>query len=412
MMLKRVRGKKKTISARGRGLIVKAEIKDLPDEGPKSLTIPCLAIEQPVGRLFVGAMAWKDLEAITYFDVRKLLEGERPLDEYLGIQRPVKPARVAELQKYVNLKDACFPAGIIIAVEEEAAEYDEQRKLLTLSNNMDVSDPGDRIFYRNIARVIDGQHRIAGLRGFIGETFDVPVTVLVGMDIADQGHIFATVNLAQTKVSPSLAYDLYDLAKTRSPQKTCHNVAVALNEHNASPFYHRIKRLGTATGDRLNETLTQSTFIRALMPYITDDPMADRDLLKRGRTITRANANDQDRLIFRNMFIDDRDLEVMDVVWNYFWAVREKWPVAWNNFGKGNVLNRSSGFRALMRFLGPIYLHLTSPGNVPKKEEFLAIFNGVEFEDGHFTVDNYKPGSAGEARLYHDLIDQTGVDDE
>ncbi|HEX4078217.1 MAG TPA: DGQHR domain-containing protein [Rhizomicrobium sp.] len=384
-------------------------IKDLPNEDPRSIKFPCLTIEQPVGRLFIGTMSWKVLRAITYFDVRKLLDGERPLDEYLGIQRPVKPGRVIELQRYVNLKDACFPAGIIIAVEEESAEYDEQSKTLTLSNNMDAVDPEDRIFFSHIARVIDGQHRIAGLEGYNGERFDVAVTVLVGMDIADQGHIFATVNLAQTKVSPSLAYDLYDLAKTRSPQKTCHNIAVALNEHKASPFFYRIKRLGVATGQRLNETLTQATFIRALIPYISENPMVDRDLLKRRQSLARATAGDIRTLIFRNMFIDEKDLEIMDVVWNFFWAVGEKWPNAWNTFGKGNVLNRSSGFRALVRFLRPAYLHLTSPGHVPTKEAFFALIANVGLADNHFTVDEYKPGSSGEARLYHDLIAQSDI---
>ena len=69
----------------------------------------------------------------------------------------------------------------------------------------------------------------------------------------------------------SQAYDLYDLAKARSPQKVCHNIAVALDQNTKSPFYQRIKRLGVATEGRFNETLTQATFIESLMPYNPKD---------------------------------------------------------------------------------------------------------------------------------------------
>lgn len=386
------------------------ETKDLPRESDLSISFSCLPIEQPVGKLYVGAMPWQVLKKITFFDVRELIKGERPLEEYLGIQRQVKQDRVAELRKYVNLKDACFPTGIILAVEAECAEYDEKKRVMTLSNVMDTEDPADRIFLSQIARVIDGQHRIAGLEGFEGTDFDLPVTLLVGMDIADQGHIFATVNLAQTKVSPSLAYDLYDLAKTRSPQKTCHNVAVALDQHKASPFFKRIKRLGSATEGRFNETLTQAAFVRALIVYISNDPMADRDALKRGRTIEPANATEVQRLIFRNMFIEERDLEIMDVVWNYFWAVRERWPTAWDDMGRGNVLNRTSGFRALMRLLRPAYLHLTGPGKVPPKQAFLDLFKRADLDDRYFSVDRFKPGSSGEALLYRELLEALHIE--
>ena len=68
--------------------------------------------------------------------------------------------------------------------------------------------------------MIDGQHRIAGLYKYEGEVgFDINVTIFVGTDIADQAQIFSTVNLEQTKVNRSLAYDLFALAHSRSPKK-------------------------------------------------------------------------------------------------------------------------------------------------------------------------------------------------
>ena len=52
-----------------------------------------------------------------------------------------------------------------------------------------------------------------------GKAFDLPVTVFPTIEIADQAYIFATVNIAQTKVNSSLAYDLLAYARSRSPEQ-------------------------------------------------------------------------------------------------------------------------------------------------------------------------------------------------
>ena len=135
-----------------------------------------------------------------------------------------------------------------------------------------------------IATVIDGQHRIAGLEEFDkpDQPFELNVTIFIDMELQDQAMTFATINLAQTKVSKSLVYDLYELQKARSPQKTCHNIARLLNSEPGSPLERRIKILGKATGEPF-ESITQATFVTALLKYISSDPMRDRDVLKRGK---------------------------------------------------------------------------------------------------------------------------------
>ena len=83
------------------------------------------------------------------------------------------------------------------------------------------------------------------------------------------------------KLIQSLVYDLFSLQKSRSSEKTCHEIVVALDEMEESPFYQRIKRLGSATDGRFGETLSQATVVRGLLPYITDDALTDRDIGKR-----------------------------------------------------------------------------------------------------------------------------------
>ena len=117
-----------------------------------------------------------------------------------------------------------------------------------------------------IAKIIDGQHRVFGLQKYAEEKglfkddlkFELIVTIFIDIDEEYQANIFSTINKAQTKVNKSLVYDLYSLSKSRSPQRTVHNIIKLLNEKEGSPFYHLIKRLGKAEFQQ--ETIAQATF--------------------------------------------------------------------------------------------------------------------------------------------------------
>src|SRR6266478_408637 len=377
-------------------------------EDPISFTMAALRIQQPIGEFFVGVLDSKRLCEITHFDVRRILR-ERDFESYLGIQRPLNQKRVKEIQQYVQTVDACFPTAVILSVSANCAQYDAESRVLTLGNYEDPEDPERTIFYRQIAKVIDGQHRIEGLKNYMGTNFDVNVSIFVEIDVAQEAYIFSTVNLAQTKVNRSLAYDLFDLARSRSPQKLCHNIAVALDQDEKSPFYHRIKRLGVATEGRFNETLTQATFVEALIGYISLNPVHDRDQYIRGKVPAKAGAQESRLMIFRNMMIDKRDLQIADVLWNYFDAVRSKWPTAWSATGSGLILNKTNGFRALMKFLRPAYLYLVGPGEVPTSAKFATVFNRVQMADADFNTDNFKPGTSGEVALYNALKAASGI---
>lgn len=383
----------------------------MTQEDRKTISLRVLRVTQPIGDFFVGVLDFKTLCEITDFDVRRILkeEGERDFETYLGIQRPLNPKRVKEIAQYITTLDACFPTSVILSVNGVCAEYKEAQGELTLSNYQDPDNPDNRVLYRQIAKVIDGQHRIEGLKEFSG-TFDINVCIFVDIDVAQEGYLFSTVNLAQTKVNKSLVYDLFELARSRSPQKLCHNIAVALDQNAKSPFHRRIKRLGVATEGRFNEMLTQATFVEALMRYISKNPAQDRDMYMRGKTPLKAGAEESQSLIFRNMMIDEKEIEIADVIWNYFEAVKRRWPTAWAATGKGFMLNKSNGFRGLMRFLKPAYLQLIGPGGVPSADDFeKTIFRDIDMQDNDFNTDSFKPGTSGEVTLFKTLRDKRGI---
>ncbi|MGV1986441.1 DGQHR domain-containing protein [Agrobacterium sp. 22-221-1] len=362
-----------------------------------AIKFPALKVEQPIGAFYVGVMNSKDLAQVAVADIRRLEENE--IDRYIGIQRRLSQTRSRELKDYVNSFDATFPSSIILAVDEANAVWDPDERALTLLASADVP-------LNDVARIIDGQHRVDGLTNFNGETFEVSVSVFVGADIATQANIFATVNLAQTKVNRSLVYDLLDYEKKRSPQKTAHHITVALDQLEFSPFYKRIKRLGNATAGREGESLTQAAVVESLLDLMSKDPMSDRNFFLRTISLPLPSYDEHQRYPFRQLFLKEKDTEITQIVLNYFTAVRDRWPTSWDDMQRsGNVLPKTNGFKALMRFLRPVYLDLTAGTReqVPSAQDFLPYLEAVPLKDEDFNTNTFKPGTSGEAALYRIL---------
>lgn len=285
---------------------------------------------------------------------------------------------------------------------------------MTLSNYpSESSDTEDTVLYRHIARVIDGQHRIKGLEGYEGDNFDVNVSIFIDADIADQAAIFSTVNLAQTKVNKSLVYDLFELSKSRSPERTCHSVVVALEGTESSPLYRKIKRLGKATAGRYTETLSQATVVEGILQYICRDQsqiLQDRQIGRRGGRFPPAQGNDVERLVLRPFFIEERDVDLTNLIWNYFEAVEKRWPTAWKTNATGLMLNRTNGFNGLMRFFRKAYRYVAAPGEVVSTEKFETIFAKTTLKDQDFNPETFLPGSSGASALAKALSEQTGIE--
>ena len=373
-----------------------------------TLYIDAIKMEQPIGEFYVGAMDQHDLRQISIFDMRRI---ENDLDDYIGIQRKLSDDRVIEIGKFVNTIDATFPTSVVLAVPGDCVSYDPDKKRLALKEVLKSDELPDGIRYYDMAKVLDGQHRIEGLKHFEGDTFDVPVTIIVNADLADQAFIFATVNLAQTKVNRSLVYDLLDYSKARSPEKSCHHIAVALNKNEESPFTGMIKRLGSATPGVSGETITQAAFVMSLLPMISKDPVTDRDLMKRGKTLAKPDSAEHIKMPFRRLFIEDNDSYIARNVSEYFHAIAAKWPEDWAGRDKGNILPRTNGFRAFMRFLKEIYLHLENQSNDPyhDREIYRSILDKVQIESGGFNTENFPPGTSGEKLLFDQLRNDTEI---
>ena len=370
--------------------------------GEASIEVSVLAVAQPIGQFFIGVMTARELISIASADMRRIEEGG---DDYVGIQRKLSPERVVEISEFVQSIDATFPTSVVISVRGECGSFDSKKSVLKISEG-DDEDTGVRVSLSDAAHILDGQHRVEGLRAAGAMDFQVPVSIFLDADIADQAYIFATVNLAQTKVNRSLVYDLLDYAKARSPQKSCHDIVVAVDRFKGSPLEKMIKRLGAATPGRQGETLAQATVVNALLPFISKKPERDRYEMARGKKL-KWHEEEYRSMPFRAYWIAGRDMEIAQILMNYFAAVKEKWPDAWDSREKGHILPRTNGFRALMKLLLPLYLKLRPSFNgeqaVPKKADFFKYLDRSKLKSDQFNVDNFVPGTSGETKLFKHL---------
>jgi DGQHR domain-containing protein len=366
--------------------------------------IPFIEVNQPIGKFYVASIKCRDLLEIARYDIRRIERDEaNDIDNYFGIQRKPAPGRLKEISEYVRFIDATFPNNIVIAVKsvENIDAEDPVRNIKVESGKISIRRA------ENIAQIIDGQHRLLGLQKAIDDdslfsqelkdNFELPVTIYVDMDIENQSMVFATINKAQTKVNKSLVFDLYDLANTRSPYRSAHNIVRVLNENSKSPLKNKVKMLGVAD-DTENETIAQATLVESIVKYISKSPLKDRDDLKRGLNI---NLGNDKKLLFRKWFIEENDLFIARTLLNYFLSIREKWPNAWDT---NSILVKSTGMIALLNFFGDIFkTKVFESHQVIMKSVFDDIFAKVSINDDDFNNENYPSGGIGQSKLRKQL---------
>jgi DGQHR domain-containing protein len=386
------------------------------------IILPVIEVNQRIGTFYIASVNARELVKISYADVRRI--EARDVERYLGIQRPLDEKRVKQIKKYLGSPDAAFPTGIVLSIDQKCTEFDSSGNLTLKPYESDFEDERS-IPLHKIAKILDGQHRIAAfvndnwnfdeeLWAKIGGNFQFNVTIFIGIDIDEQANIFATVNLAQTKVNRSLVYDLEGLSKSRSPFKTCHQIAVTLDSADSrSPLYERIKRLGVKTkGRESSEPLTQAAFVESLVKLISPDPFADRIAYLNGKEPSLASGDELRKFPFRNLFIQKKDTEIALILFNYFSAIKEKWSNAWAGRDvEGNILPRSNAFKAFMRYLKRIFVEYDFIGTIPSISQFKTAFDHITATDDDFTSGNFKPGSGGEAAFYKLLIGDLAIQD-
>ena len=379
------------------------------------IRLPVAKVIQPIGEFYVGRIDANRLKAISYTEIRRFVAGTQ--DKIAGIQRERSEGRINQIKQYVNLDYATFPTSIIVAVEPECVEIrpfsDDIHDVYVLElSPFGSPEDEDHIPLDKIAFIIDGQHRVAGLEGLAaGGQFDVNVSIFVGASEADKAEIFARVNQAQTKVNQSLVVDLASYFEERGPVKFAHEIALAMNRNNEGPLFDKVKRLGKADpGKGQIQTLAQASVVKPIVDYISADPESERNRRYRGLFSSRREPDAWRRYIFQPFYDEDDDSGVFLCLSNYFQAVKEHWPEAWDNPGgrPGFILNRTTGYAALMRFLRQVYLRNCQKAEILSGQTCDEVFSAIDIDDEDFTKDTFVPGSSGMSALYWELMSKVG----
>lgn len=335
------------------------------------LVLQCIAVRQPIGTFYLTSLDAKDLINRVRVKPREISSSDNH-----DVQRAANPTRVREIARYVRDPDATFPTAVIISADSQYAVVDGDK--ITFKPAPD--QPADGF---EIGELLDGQHRIRGLRealtdgaGALAE-FEIPMVVMLDLDVAEKAYVFSIINSKQTPVSKSLIYDLFGLSKERSPYSVCHEVARAMNTDPSGPFFKGLKMLGRKQAP--TEMLTQGSFVKYLLRLITSRPDDDAIALK-----TNDVLKERDRP-FNAFFRNGKDELILKAMTNYFQAVKETFPTDWNISsyikadgtpvdGPTPVLRRTVGYEALMRALATIWPDVQADATLGK-EFFLTKIN-------------------------------------
>jgi len=278
-------------------------------------------------------------------------------DKDAGYQRNLSKQRAADIARYIDKENGCIPNSILVNLEE-GASYDEQTQTLRIPN------------LPKAAWVIDGQHRMFGLRQ-ASTTYDLVITAFLGLDFAEQAKQFKIINSKQKGVPTSLLYDLLDLTKDGTyVQQRGHELATRLNDDAESPWYGQIDLTGSGDG-----LITQTRVVTAVENLISE----------------------------RGALFQYSEEEQYGILKNYFTAVKTVFASDWGS--KNSVLTKALGFSAWLIVLPQVLTVCLQRFQNFTVKSILAVLAPIKAYD--FSAEHHRgwAGHPGENRLAGALAD-------
>lgn len=236
-------------------------------------------------------------------------------DEPGAVQRILNPSRISSIKQF-TLKVGDFPGAIIL-------NWVNQENPIQRSDN--------KLSFKLVGRsaqIIDGQHRLAGIRAAIEEdekinALQLPVAIYENLTTRECADIFLSINTEQKTAPRSLVFDLYGLASEPTIDAAAlraRDIAIFLNEEESSPYRDLIKLPGAP---RRKGGIALSTAVTALKDLVED----------------RGNLEQ----------IGATELELQRrIILNYFSVLAEKYSDEWN--AASNAFMYASGFVGAIEF--------------------------------------------------------------
>ena len=402
----------------------------------EKIVIKGFPVSQNGQDFIIGKAPIKEILKYTMYTERLIIgydEDEKPIYND-HVQRKVDNTRARQIAKFLlNDKEAIFPTNIVLNIPINIIERQEEREgliALTLVDRVaeqiekakrEGSDKAD-IF----VTIIDGQHRVKGIEFAIEEllrgiqkasgpqkqtliaqlnelmSMELVVSFFIDKDLEFQAMTFSTINRTQRRVSQDLVYELFGLTSADSPQKTALEVALVLNAHPKSPFYHRIKLYGGTYTKDDSRPLSQAAMIKSIIKGIcTSVQSAETERYQKRKAFRDTNSSKC--LPFRHFYADDRDDLISDCMFYFFNSVREKLGEYWNYDGQNkpqNILQSTVGYEALMNLMADIIQRDSiSSFNEDVFDQYVARLKDIDFSN----VESYPMTTKGKNILYYTM---------
>lgn len=275
----------------------------------RNIEAPAILVSQGSNEFYLTKLTARQLVTLSYVAVRGVDSEEG------AVQRILNRERLSSLRRYALTK-ASYPSSIVLNwTGTSAPTYDEG--VLTC-----VEVPRS-------AQIIDGQHRVEGLRAAIEERHDlgdieVPVSIYVGLDTKACADLFLSINTEQRPVPRSLVFDLYGIASENvvdAAAVRARDIAMALNSDECSPYYENIKMPNQPIR---RGGIALSTAVTALKPLVEDKGIFEQ-------------------IEAKELIIQQR------IVMNFFQALSRKYGSRWGD--KSNAFQFAAGFIGAIDFL-------------------------------------------------------------
>jgi DGQHR domain-containing protein len=312
--------------------------------GDKMKTLTCSAVcgAQKGHRIFTGILNAADLIDITTVD--HYLSSRTPDDPKQGYQRPPERSRITRIGTYLikNIVEdddpsgnGLFPTAVTLAARTPL-KYNEETKQLTIS-------------YDHKLQVVDGQHRIEGLRYAIAEKeelylkdFPIPFVIMETPDRIVEMNQFRTIN----GTAKSVRTDLVNSILT----------AIAATQGDSYiTDKEKWKVVVTRVIDRLDRDKESPWYKLILMPDEAGSPTSNGGKVVRATSFMTSLKPVYDWLEYFNFLRDADDLTgkaevVYELVGPYWSAIKTVVPGAFEN-PNNYVIQKTPGLFSLHKLL-------------------------------------------------------------
>ena len=233
-----------------------------------TVTFEAIRTTQNGTTIYVGVAPAKDLLQVTTID--RYDHQLSPTDERQGYQRPPERSRITRIGTFLleNGMQTLFPTAVLLAAREPLV-YDKRQGTITVSSETAL-------------RIVDGQHRLAGLEYVINEkgeaafeNFVVPFVIMETADRLTEMNQFriinGTVKSVRTDLVNMLLTAVYDASPRREVPKreqwriVVSNVVERLAKQPDSPWQDMVALPGEVT-TRGSGKIRATSFITSLRP--------------------------------------------------------------------------------------------------------------------------------------------------